>query len=58
MAAVRAAEFTQGTKVRPSVLEITLIDNGSRTYLERHVVLGKAEARKLAAKLDAIPWNF
>ena len=53
-----AAEYTTGSKARPATLAITQIADGRRTYIAEHVVSGKAEARKLAAKLGAKPWNF
>ncbi len=53
-----AAEYTTGSKRRPATLAITQIADGRRVYLAKHVVGGKAEARELAAKLGAKPWNF
>lgn len=53
-----AAEFTKGSKVRPNTLAITRIASGRREYLSEHPVADKREARALAARLNAQPWNF
>jgi len=56
--AVLAAEYTTGSKTRLPTLDITRIENGARTYLEQHEVMGKREARAVAKALGATPWNF
>jgi len=50
-----AAEYTSGKQPR---LSITQIENGRRTFLSTHPVSGKREARAVAAKFNAKPWNF
>jgi O6-methylguanine-DNA--protein-cysteine methyltransferase len=56
--AIIAAEYTNGSKTRLPTLAITRIENGQRTYLETHDVIGKREARAVAKALGATPWNF
>jgi hypothetical protein len=56
--AILAAEYTNGSKTRLPTLDITRIENGVRTYLEKHDVIGKREARAVAKALGATPWNF
>lgn len=53
-----AAEYTNGTAKISPMLFITKIENGRREFLQSHAVSGKREARKLAAELNAKPWNF
>ena len=55
---ILAAEYTNGSKSRPAMLDIARITNGQRDYLEHHVVGGKAEARRIAKARGATPWNF
>ena len=55
---VLAAEYTNGSKTRSAVLDITRIETGARQYLATHNVAGRADARKLAKALGATPWNF
>lgn len=50
-----AAEYTSGKK---PTLDITVIADGRRSHIATHFVSGKREARKLAASLNAQPWNF
>ena len=57
-AAILAADYTTGSKTRLPTLDITRIENGARTYLEQHEVMGKREARAVAKALGATPWNF
>ena len=56
--AILAAEYTNGSKTRMAVLDITRISNGRREYVERHEVMGKREAKAIAKALGATPWNF
>lgn len=53
-----AAEYTNPTKKISAMLWITKIENGHREYLNSYSVSGKREARKIAAELNAKPWNF
>jgi len=53
-----AAEYTNGTAKISPMLFITKIQNGRREYVNGYSVSGKREARKLAAELNAKPWNF
>ena len=53
-----AAEFTNGSKRRPAILTINVIQNGARRLLSTHEVDGKREARQIAKTLGATPWNF
>lgn len=39
-------------------LKTVTISNTTRPIGDKHVVSGKAEARKLAKELNAKPWNF
>ena len=57
---ILAAEFTNGSKTRPARLDFTVIDpaRGERKTLSSVAVSGKREARQLAAKRGAKPWNF
>lgn len=56
--AILAAEFTKGIKGQLDILDIVVIEDGRRTYLKPHEVMGKREARKVAESLGAKPWNF
>jgi hypothetical protein len=56
--AVLAAEYTNGSKSRLATLDINRIENGQRTLIETHSVMGKREARAVAKALGATPWNF
>jgi hypothetical protein len=53
-----AAEFTNGSKRRPPVLTLNVIANGERKFHSVYEVANKREARSIAAKLGATPWNF
>lgn len=53
-----AAEYTNPTKKISAMLWITKIENGRRELLESYSVSGKREARQIAAKHNAKPWNF
>lgn len=53
-----AAEYTNGTAKISPMLFITKIENGRRQLVDSYSVAGKREARKLAAELNAKPWNF
>lgn len=53
-----AAEYTNGTAKISPMLFITKIENGRRQLVDSYSVSGKREARKLAAELNAKPWNF
>ena len=52
---ITAAEYTTG---KQPMLAITIIANGTRERVSVHPVKGKREARALALKLNAKPWNF
>lgn len=53
------AHYTAGSKARPATLQTCLTVNGRRQWSAfEHVVAGKREARALAEKLNAKPWNF
>ena len=52
------ADFTNGGAKRSATLTIYEISGGRRTLRAEHAVAGKREARALAAKLGAKPWNF
>lgn len=55
----KEAHYTNGSKRRPATLQLAVTVNGHREWSAiEHVVAGKAEARKLAAELNAQPWNF
>ena len=55
----KEAHYTNGSKRRPATLQLAVTVNGLREWSAiEHVVAGKAEARKLAAELNAQPWNF
>lgn len=53
-----AAEYTYATSKISAMLFITKIENGRREQLRSFSVSGKREARKIAAELNAKPWNF
>lgn len=53
-----AAEFTNASKRQGATLTINRIANGRREFIAEHPVSDKRAARKLAAELDAKPWNF
>lgn len=57
---VLTADFTNGGKTRSATLTSNRLDaaNGRRTFIERHDVAGKREARALAERLGAKCWNF
>ena len=55
---VTAAEYYQKSGAKPAVLHINKIVDGYRTLLAGFNVSGKAEARRLAKRYGAIPWNF
>ena len=57
-ATILAAEFTTGSKRRASVLTLNIIANGERQFVREFAVTGKREARQLAARHSATPWNF
>lgn len=52
------AEYTNGTAKISPMLFITKIENGRRQLVDSYSVADKREARKLAAELNAKPWNF
>jgi len=52
------AHYTNGTKIHPATLEISITTNGNRVWIASHKVSGKIEARKLAKQQNATPWNF
>lgn len=56
--AILAAEFTNGSKTRPACLTLNRIANGRRDLVASFPVSGKREARQIAAKHAAKPWNF
>lgn len=53
-----AAEYTNGSKNRPAILDITRIDNGNRETVATFAVEGRSHARKIAASHGAKCWNF
>lgn len=55
---ILAAEYTTGSKTQSATLTITRIVEGRREQIARHDVEGKREARQLAARFGARPWNF
>jgi hypothetical protein len=52
------ADYTNGGAKRPATLTIAAITDGRRIVREVHNVSGKREARELATRLGAKPWNF
>lgn len=58
-AGVLAAEFTTGSTRRNPTLTLNRIAGGRREFVARHSIIGgKREARALALRLGATPWNF
>jgi hypothetical protein len=55
---VIAAEYVNATSKISAMVFITKINNGRRELVDSYSVSGKREARKLAAELNAKPWNF
>lgn len=55
---ILAAEFTRRGASRPAVLDINRIVDGRRTNVISFVVTSKREARDLAKRYGAEPWNF
>lgn len=55
---VLAAEFYPGSKTRSPVLDLTRIIDGHRTKVIGFRVKTKKEARELAKRYSATPWNF
>lgn len=58
VAAVLAAEYTNGSKARGPVLTINQIVNGRRHCVEIIDVSGKIQARREATARGAKCWNF
>lgn len=57
--AVLAAEYSKGPKNGPKAwLTFNVIAGGERSFVEEIGVSGKLEARRIAAKRNAIAWNF
>jgi hypothetical protein len=58
-AATLAAEYSKGPKSGPKGwLDINVIANGERSFVEAIGVSGKAEARRIAKQRNAVCWNF
>jgi hypothetical protein len=55
---ILAAEYTNGSKTRPATLHLNRIIDGHRTPFMGFNVTGKREARGLAKRYGATPWNF
>ena len=57
---ITAAYFYGKTKARPAQVDIAVIDGtGGRVWTRQGIdVKDKREARKVAAALNAEPWNF
>lgn len=53
-----AAEYYPKGRNRPAVLELNQIVAGHRTKVIGFNVANKREARELAARYGAEPWNF
>ena len=58
MLGILAAEFTSRGKGLPATLDINRIIDGRRSNVISFSVGGKREARKLAERYGARPWNF
>ena len=58
MLGVLAAEFTSRGRNYPATLYINRIVDGRRSNIIAFNVSGKREARKLAERYGAQPWNF
>lgn len=58
MFGILAAEFTKGGSGRPSILDINRIIDGRRTPVISFRVATKREARDVAKRYGAKPWNF
>lgn len=55
---ILAAEFTKRGASRPATLAINRIIDGHRTNFMTFRVASKREARELAKRYGATPWNF
>ena len=55
---ILAAEYTNGSKTRPATLHLNRIIDGHRTPFMGFNVASKREARGLAKRYGATPWNF
>lgn len=55
---ILAAEFYPGSKTRSPVLDLNRITNGHRSKVFGFNVATKKEARELAKRYGATPWNF
>ena len=55
---VLAAEFYPRSRTRSAVLELNRIIDGHRTHVIGFRVTSKREARELAKRYNAQPWNF
>lgn len=53
-----AAEYTKRGASRPATLDINHIIDGRRTNVVTFAVASKREARELAERYGAKPWNF
>jgi hypothetical protein len=51
-------QFTNGGKRRPATLTLNVIADGRRRFVSQQPVTGKREARAIAERLGARPWNF
>ena len=58
MLGILAAEFTSRGRGLPATLDINRIIDGRRSRVISFSVGGKREARKLAERYGAKPWNF
>ena len=58
MHGILAAEYTTGTNRYPPTLYINRIISGHRSNVIAFNVKNKREARELAKRYGATPWNF
>jgi len=52
------AHFYPGSGSKPAIIAISARMYGERRFLREIPVLGKRDARKVAARHNATPWNF
>jgi len=52
------AHYTNASARKPATVAITERVLGDRQFKKLIAVTGKRQARKIAAQLGAIPWNF
>lgn len=58
MFGILAAEYTKGGRVHPATLDINRIVDGRRWNVITFNVASKREAREVAKRYGAEPWNF